>query len=51
MKVGSTGRVLVEASKRNTINPGPSKEAVTKIERFEASTSRAEQRLGQIKLT
>ncbi|QCB43332.1 hypothetical protein E5673_14770 [Sphingomonas sp. PAMC26645] len=47
---GSAGRVLVTSNKRSAINPGPSKEAMTKIERFEASSSRAEQRLGLIRL-
>lgn len=42
--------VIVTGRKRDSINPGLSPETVSKIERYEAASQRAEQRLGTIRL-
>jgi hypothetical protein len=49
---GAATRVVVlRGKRRDSINPGLSEKAVTKIERYEASSQRAEQRLGTIRLS
>lgn len=41
---------FVAGARREAINPGPSKQAIERIERFERSSLRAEQRLGMTRL-
>ena len=42
--------VFVKESRKDVINPGPSEKALSRIERFEESSQRAEQRLGMTRL-
>ena len=43
-------RIPVTGKDRDSINPGPSPEAIAKIERFEESSRRALSRLGTVML-
>lgn len=42
--------LVVSGRQRESISPGLSRKAVDKIERYEAASQRAEQRLGNIRL-
>ncbi|WP_176500175.1 hypothetical protein [Sphingomonas sp. HMP9] len=42
--------VILRGKDRDSVNPGLSEKAVSKIERYEMSSQRAEQRLGTIRL-
>ena len=42
--------IVVRGSRRERLNPGLSATALAQIERYEASSARAEQRLGTIRL-
>lgn len=43
--------VVLKGKRRDSVNPGLSDKAVNKIERYEAASQRAEQRLGMIRLS
>lgn len=42
--------VVLKGKRRDSVDPGLSTKAVNKIERYEAASQRAEQRLGMIRL-
>lgn len=46
----TTSGVIISVSRKGVINPGPSKQAQARIECFEESSQRAEQRLGMTRL-